>query len=475
MSSDRVPITTLSPPKRAGGLRGWLQSFNPYVPEQLEQENPDGMIPIRIEESSIKKSAGRTILIFFSLFLVWAFIAPIDSGVPVNATVVVEGSRKAVQHPNGGVVQEILVTEGSVVKENDVLIRINPLHIEASLRDSEYQYINTLATYSRLVAERRDQNTIIWDKDLEGFGDHPQAQEAKHLETQLFISRRENYLSQRALLAEQAKGLEEQVRENESIVALRQEQMLSLVEETDSLRDLAKEGFVPRSQALNAERSRSDAEAGLIGLRSTIASLHTQLASNRLEIARMQSTYNKEIDTELTTAQRNKETLRAQVSALRFDKSLTDIRAPVSGTVVALKVHTVGGVINGGDMLMELVPKEHALIVQAAVPPHLIDRVKVGLDADIRFTAMNQNSTPLVQGRVRLVGVDRLPPAPPQFPEEYYLVWVETTEQGLIQLGDFQMQAGMPAMVLIKTGERSFMNYIMKPFMERFAMALREN
>ena len=457
-----------------GWIRSWFQSFNPYVPEELAKDSPDGIEPVQIEESSIKKKAGTMVFLFFGVFLVWAFTAPIDAGVPVEGTVVVEGSRKAVQHPTGGVIEAINVGEGDLVKAGDILIRINPLKSEAELRDAEYQYINALATYSRLLTERRSLQVIDWVPALQAFGNNTQVSEAKLLERQLFESRREDYETQLSILQEQLDGLRNQLKEKREVEKLQRGQLGSIREEAENLESLAADGFVPRSQAFGAMRSLADAEAGLINMRAEIAQLETSITSNRLEQAKLRSAYNTEVDTLLTETQKLTETLKAKVDALRFDRGLTEIRAPVSGVVVGLEVHTVGGVISGGDVLMELVPEQHGLIVRAQVPPDMIDKVKVGLEASIRFAAMHLRTTPVIPGEVTLVGADLLPPQPPTIPSEYYLALVQTTELGAERIGDFQIQAGMPATVLIRTGERSFMNYVTKPIADLFVLAFKE-
>ena len=143
----------------------WAKSFNPYVPDDLERK--DGIEPVRIEESSVKKQSGKVIFVAFAAVLIWAFTAPLDSGAVVSGTVVVQGSRKAVQHPGGGVVEKILVKEGDKVAQGDVVLQINPLNIDANLRQAEYEFIQTLAAYSRLLTERSGGRAIAWDADLD--------------------------------------------------------------------------------------------------------------------------------------------------------------------------------------------------------------------------------------------------------------------------------------------------------------------
>lgn len=447
------------------------RSFNPYVPEELQR---DGMEPVRIEESSIKKQSGKVIAISFLAFLAWAFTAPIDSGTVVSGSVVVLGSRKAVQHPQGGVVEKILVREGDKVQQGDVVLQINPLQIQANLQQSEYEFIQTLAAHSRLIAERNGHNTITWEPDLATFASKAQVAEAKRLQQALFLSRQREIKAAKAIYAQKESGLRQQLAEKNNILTLRRSQLGPLQQDAQSVRRLAQGGFVPGTKANESERAAIEAQTAILSLQADIAGIHTQLSSNQLELNKSQTAFEREIDAELSDVQKRKETLRASVQSLRFDQNLTQLRAPVSGTVVALKAHTEGGVISGGQVLMEIVPEDEQLIIEAAVPPHMIDKVRVGMTADMRFSAFNKITTPVVPGLVRLVGADRLPPAPPKFIEEYYLVQLESTAEGLALMQKNQILAGMPVEVIIKGGERSFMSYMLKPLVDRFARSFKE-
>lgn len=457
------------------GFFAWLaslaRSFNPYVPQDLER---DDLEPVRIEEASIKRQLGKIVVVTFLVFIAWSVIAPLDAGVVVNGSVVVQGSRKAVQHPAGGVVEAILVREGTQVREGDILVRINPLNIEANLRQAEAEFINVLAQHSRLLAERFEQREIAWDRELGAFERDAQVAEAKRLQAALFVSRRQEYVGQLNILVRQLEGLKSQLREKEAVLRLRESQLANLQADADNITKLAKDGFVPRQQASNAERSNMEALAGISAVQSELAATRTALAANELEQVKLKAAFTKTVDAELTEVQKSRESLRARVESLRFDKSLTSIRAPVSGTVVGLKAHTVGGVITSGQVLMEIVPAEQTLIAEVAVPPRLIDKVAVGLETDMRFSAFNQHTTPVIPGVVRLVGADRLPPQPPQFPEEYFLSQIEVTPEGLAMLSDKNIVPGMPVEVVIKTGERSFMSYLLKPLSDRVARSFKE-
>lgn len=450
----------------------FLARFNPYDPDQV---SVDGIKPIRIEEARTRSRIALLVLVGFTAFCVWAAVAPIDSGANVTGQVVVKGNRKAVQHPSGGVVEEIHVREGSVVKKGDVLLTLNRLAIEAALNSNELDYVNALAAESRLISERENRGAIAWLPEFAALdsGDVRVA-EARRQQQRMFVTRRSELQGQLRILDEQIAGLNGQMLELQKVIGARTRQIGLMNEESASNRKLADEGFVPRARASEIDRSVSELHATIANAQSEMAKTRSSIAASRLQYQQTLAVYQRDVEAQLAETQKARATSRAKVDSLRFDQSLTELRAPVAGTVMGLKANTVGGVIQAGAVLMEIVPVEEALIIEAQVPPTLIDRVKVGLTADMRFTAFNLNTTPVIEGRVKLVGADRLPATSKEQPAEYYLAQIETTREGMQKLGDLKVQAGMPVDVVIKTGERSFLSYLVKPLSDRFAKSFKE-
>jgi protease secretion system membrane fusion protein len=440
------------------GLTGWIQGWNPYEPEKLSRH---GLQPVHVEESAIRKNAARWFLGFFAVFIAWALFAPIDAGVTVQGTVSVLGNRKTVQHPTGGVVEEINVNEGAEVKQGDVLLRVNPLKSEAEMTGAELTYINLLASESRLKAERDSLGSIRWSDELNKRFKSRDArvEEAKNLQVQLFNSRRSEYTSQVASLNEQITGLT-------AVLKSRQIQIRSLDEEMKNSSELAKQGFVPQIQANQAERQKSDID-------SSIANTQADISRAKLQISQVRSALLKDVDNQLQEIQKNRDAVQTRLDAAKFDRNLAEIRAPVSGSVVALKVFTVGGIIASGFVLMEIVPKDERLIVQAKVPNTIIDKVRVGMPTDMRFTGFNQSTTPIIPGVVKVLGADKEPGATPQ-EGDFYMAQVETTKEGLDLLAGLKVQPGMSVDVVIKAGERSFMSYLLKPLTDKMARAFKD-
>ena len=419
------------------GVDSWLQSMHPYDPKRIKQATPDVdhqlIDPVVMDESKVRRRLTHWFFIIFILFAIWAVYAPIDGGVTAQGTVVVSGYRKSVQHPSGGVVKEILVSDGDFVEEGQVLIKVNPLTLQANLGAIESEFINIVSNESRLKAERLGTH-ILWPEVFKTIENQAQIKEAKSTQEKLFNARRQEYVD---------------------TMTARQAQLKSLITEEKNLGQLAIEGLVPRASAEQAMRNRVESE-NLINT--------------------YKSTYVKQIETDLGEVQKRHEALQVQLDAARFDEAHASIRSPATGKIIGLKVVTVGGVISGGQLLAEVVPQDAKLVIDVKLPPNVIDRVKVDAEVDLRFTAFNTNTTPTVPGRVLKVGSDRLipdktQPGAPDF--EYYAAQVETTPEGTKMLGELNVQAGMPVDVIIKTGERSFASWVMKPITDRLNLSFK--
>jgi protease secretion system membrane fusion protein len=451
-------------------LTEWVGSWNPYDPEKLEKSD---LKPVVIEESSIRRTTFKLLFLFLSAFMVWATMAPLDNGVHMTGNVVIQGHRKAVQHPHGGVVTELMIKEGQRVTEGQVLIRVNPLGAEASLNQTELDYFNLMAEESRLLAERLNYDSIRWITEFsEVPADDPRIVQVKLLQSQLFNSRRQEFQTQQSILNEQIASNQKQLRELNEVLLIKKEQLGTLAEEARSNRELAKEGYVSVAKANEVERHRSDLLAAMSNLNSEITRSQTSISAAKLQLIQQRSAFLKDVDTRLAEAQKNRKSTRLKVDSQTFDRDLAEVKAPITGTVVGLKVFTEGGVIKAGDLLMEVVPENGNLIIEARVPPQYIDKVRVGLTAFTRFTAFNVNTTPVVDGEVSLVAPDKT--FAPDGKEEFYLAHIKTTEGALQRLQGLEVQPGMPVEIVVKTGERTFMSYLLKPLSDRVSRSFKD-
>lgn len=408
----------------------------------------------------------------FGVFLIWAAFAPLDEGVPSQAVVAVESQRKAVQHLMGGIVNEVLVKEGQVVKAGDVLFRLDEASAKASHEAVRQRYLGLRAVQARLLAEQKGQSQLILHPDLTTAIQDPLISNQVNTQQALLLARH------RALKAE-LQGIEESIQGQKALIysyvsmqRSRESQRQFLREELHNTRGLVAEGYAPRNRLLELERQQAEMDTALADLSGrreqamrTVAELQQRAEVRRYELR-------KDIETQLTSVTQDVQADVDRLQSLQNDLSRTEIVSPVTGQAVGVQVQTVGGVVQPGQKLLDVVPKDAALLLDARIAPQLIDKVHAGLNADVRFSAFAHSPQLVVQGQVQSVSQDVL--TDQQTGIGYYLARVLITPQGMKELGARQMQAGMSAEVVIKTGERTFLAYLLKPLVRRVASSMKE-
>jgi protease secretion system membrane fusion protein len=413
------------------------------------------------------------LLIGFGGFVYWSAFAPLDAGIPADATVHVAGNRKTIQHLEGGTIEEILVREGDKVSAGQVLLRLNRTRALAEQGVVSSQYITAKAIEARLLAERDNLSSVVNDPILaERFNEDPRFIEATTAQARLFQTRREAFHGEVAILVESQRGAETQLKGLAQVHANRGAQVGFMNRELTGVRELAKEGYLPRNRMLELERDASHLRAALSSDVVEVGRARNQVAELKLRILQRGQEYQKEVQSQLSDVQKEAAALGDRMAALDYTVRETDIRAPIDGYVQNLNVHTISGVVGPDTVLMELVPNAHAFLVHAKVPVQAIDKMTPGLDVEITFPAFNHAKTPNIPGKVLTVSADRL--TDPETKMPYYLAQVEVTADGVPMLGPNVIRPGMPASVLIRTGERTMLSYLLKPFLERLDKSFKE-
>ncbi len=408
-------------------------------------------------------------------FILWASLAPLDRGVPLSGTVATETSRKAVQHLTGGIVEDILVKDGDHVKSGQVLVRINPTVARSAVEMSRAQYYGALAAEARLQAERSGKTQPTFPKELLDNKDDPRAKEAMEAQTQLMASRQTSLKNELAALEENAAGLKAQTKGLQESMASKKSQGVIIKEQLDGMRELAKDGYIPRSRLLEMERTFMSVQGTISEDIGNIARAQNQLMELSLRrIVRTQD-YQKEVGAQLAEIQKETSALASRIQAQDFDLANAEVKAPVDGIVVGLQLFTKGGVVGPGARMMDIVPSSDAMVVEGQLPVNLIDKVQIGLPVEFIFSAFNTNKTPHIPGIVTQVSADRTVDERTGMP--YYKIKARVTPEGakLIASHKLDIQSGMPAELFIKTGERTMMNYLFKPIFDRAKTALSED
>jgi protease secretion system membrane fusion protein len=404
--------------------------------------------------------------------IVWAMMAPLDKGVPVSGTVVVASNRKAVQHPTGGIVAEIMVKEGDKVKEGQVLLRLNDIRNKSEAEISRTQYFNARTTEARLAAERDGKDSIVFPKELEEAKKDPRVASNMSLQTQLFHSRRSAMQSEMGAVDENIAGLKSQLRGIEESRENKKVQKKITQEQVDSMRELARDGYVARSRLLDLERTMAQLNGAIAEDTGNIGRTKRQISELELRVSQRRQEFQRDVRTQLGEVRKEADSLAERLVSQNFDQANSDVKAPVAGTVVAMTVFTKGGVVSGASKLMEIVPEADELEIEGMVPVHLIDKVHAGLKVDLTFPAFNQNTTPHIPGVVVNVSPDRFTDERNGAP--FYKMKTKVTKDGLKLLAKNNVISGMPVEMFVKTGERTMMSYLLKPLLDRARTSLTE-
>lgn len=423
---------------------------------------------------SVTMAGLIALIVGFGGFIAWGVLAPLDEGVGVPGVVSIDSKRKTIQHLRGGIIKEILVKEGDIVKPNQPLIRLSDTQTASSLREIRGQYLSSLATEARLLSERQDLESVKYPTDISDKANEPDVAEMIKVQDQLFRSRRDGLVNEIKIINENISGTQEQISGLESLINGRKEQAKVINEELGSLRQLFKEGYVPRNRMFDLERSLADVHGTEGEDRASLARAKQSLGELKLRIIQRKQEYSKEVETQLTDVQKQTAVLKERLVALKDELDRTEINAPVEGIVLGLNVHTINGVIGPGEKILDIVPQNEALVVEAQVQPQDIAKIHVGLPADIHFSAFNRIKTPVIDGTVVNISADRLTDQRTGMP--YYSTKIEVTKGGMAKLRELKLVVtpGMPSDIVIKGGERSVLDYLTKPLVGRITSSWKE-
>ncbi|WP_233964006.1 HlyD family type I secretion periplasmic adaptor subunit [Pectobacterium versatile] len=436
-----------------------------------------------ISEESMNQTARRDekravrlgwllVLAGFGGFLLWALFAPLDKGVMVNGSVVISGNRKVVQHNQGGIVDKIQVKDGDRVEVGQVLLTLNEVDARSASEGLDGQYLQLVAREGRLLAEQQRLSDMVMTPRLQPLADKSEMRVITALQRDLLHSRQQSLKLEAEGMRSSIAGMEASLSAQRQVMTSKQKQRETLEQQLQGLRSLAAENYVPRNKMLENERLLAQLNGDIAQLAGDINRTRRDIEQQTLLIAQRQQEYDKEVNSELADVRALLSDVGSKKEKADFNLANIQMRAPVSGTVVGLKVFTEGGVIAPGQTLLEIVPDDQPLFVDARLPVELVDKVWPGLPVELQFVAFNQSTTPRVAGTVELLSADRLLDERDGSP--YYSLRVQVDEAGKRALEGLEVKPGMPVQGFVRTGERSFVNYLFKPLMDRLHLALTE-
>ena len=418
---------------------------------------------------------GLVIFIAFFVGLVgWAALAPLASAAFANGNVEIEGNRKTVQHKEGGVVKSLLVREGSEVQAGDPLIVLDDTQASSVHDLLREQYYAMLAQIARLEAEQADTGTVTFPKEL--MAEAAQRDDVRRIvdsQEQAFAARRTLLQNQVSTLEQRRKQLDEQIGGLEAQITSHKRQMQLLRDELKGTKELQQKGHAPMTRVRALERSLAALEGQVGEYRGKIAQIQESDAEIQMQIISLKRNRISEAAEKLAELRSQAFTLNERIVAAKdiLDRSI--IRAPASGRVLGLEIHTEGGVIAPGQPLMDIVPGQRNLVVKAALEPNAIDNVHVGMDAEVQFAAFDSRFTERIIGEIVDISADAKENK--KVGALYYELRVVVPPDELAKLGkDVELAPGMPVTVKIVTGDRTALSYFTKPITRTFDKAFTE-
>ena len=434
---------------------------------------PEAPSPVHTPAASRASRWGLwALLIGLGGFFAWAALAPLDEGVPAHGMVAVDTKRKTVQHLSGGLVRDVLVREGQRVQEGQVLFRLDDRNARAQFESVRQRYLGLRAMQSRLQAEQSGATGLNWHPDLLKEQDDPLIRAQMTAQQQLWQARRDSLRAQLQAIDEAIRGQQATLQALHDMLPQRQRQLALLQEDLRNITALAAEGYAPRVRQNELQRAVSELQANITELDGNIRRAQSTIAELRQRAQTLLHDQRKAVEAELTQVNLEVQAEEARLRAVAAELERTTIVANATGHVVGLAVQAVGAVIQPGQKLLDIVPEGEPLLLEARLEPHLIDRVHSGLKTDVRFAAFAHTPMLVVEGEVTSVSKDLL--TDPQTGVPYYLLRVALTPHGMQQLGARQLQPGMPAEIIVKTGERSLLTYLLSPLTRRVASSLKE-
>ena len=413
-----------------------------------------------------------TIGILFGGFGTWASIAPLTSAAIAPGTVVVDSNRKSVQHLEGGVIREILVRDGDVVESGQVLLRLDGASVRAALASLQPMLTTNEAQKARLRAERDGLDEISFSADLVAEAEtNPATAQILAGQRRVFETRRNALQGEKALNANRLAQSRQRLSGLERQLAVKEREIALMARELADQRTLMTKGYTTQRRVAAAERTVQQLESEYADLQSKVAETRVLVERYVLEDSQINKNFVEQVENELYKAEQESYQLLERTRAIQDQHTRLDVRAPVSGVVVNMVAHTVGGVIAPGSPILDIVPRNDRLMIEAQVRPADVDGVRADLAADVRFPAFDGTEIPRLTGTVTTVSADRLIGASGA---AYFLVRVQVDESELARLGGRALVPGMPAEVLINKSERTLLSYLLAPLIHAVWTAFRE-
>jgi HlyD family type I secretion membrane fusion protein len=406
------------------------------------------------------------------IFFIWAFLARLDGAALAQGVVSVESNRKSLQHLEGGIVRAIMVRDGDLVNQGQVLVRLDPTRTDSAGDLYRTQLAAAVAQETRLLAEREMASDITFPKEVTELSEEPAVARAISDQRRQFAVRRDVLLQTIEVANAQIVQAEKEAQQNDTDNATSRSILENINRELEAVRGLYEKNLValPRLSTLQREKLRLE---GVIQNRET-GKVKLQEKIQELTVRRDKAAqdYRQEAAGQLADIRKSINELRQQLIVATDSQQRVELRAPITGVVQQMRVFTIGGVVRPGEPILDIVPTSDSLIVKAKVYPIDADRVHLDMDAEIRFPSFRTLGLQIIRGKIAAMSRDRLIDEITK--EPYFDAQVKVDRKDLPADLVTKLSAGMPAEVVIPTGERTVFNYLVTPILERFQTSMRE-
>ncbi|NGP18401.1 HlyD family type I secretion periplasmic adaptor subunit [Devosia aurantiaca] len=429
-----------------------------------------------VPRSIRKHTLGGLVLVvtLFGGFGLWAMLAPLAAAVIAPGSFVATGENKIVQHLEGGIIQALLVREGDTVVEGQDLVQLDETAARANARQMLLRSLRLEGIMARLKAESHGLETYIPPPSiLAGLAD-PEIKSINDSQADNFKSSRAKLETQLGVLEQNIAALEYQRNGSNAQIASMQEQRDLLAEDYERQSTLLASGLVTRSAVNVLQRAMADADGDIARLQSEVQTADAQIMRFRREMDQARDTAKQAALDEMQSIEAEFDAVREQIRQADNVLSRTTVKAPVSGTIVRMYYHTAGGVIESGKAILEILPSDVPLIIEAQIPRMQIDEVHKDQVASVRLSALNQRTTPMLEGKVYYVSADAIAEGTGAAASEVYIARISVAPEQLARVRGFTPTPGMPAEILIQTHERTFFEYLSKPITDSMSRAFRE-
>lgn len=406
------------------------------------------------------------VAVFFGALGWWAASAPLTAGAMASGIVSPDGSRRTIQHLEGGIIRTFLVSEGDFVEAGQELVALEDTQARASFELVRGQHLMISAMLVRLTAEQAGAPSIIWPEELVHERDRPQVTQMLLAQENMFQTRKVNKDNQRKILRQRIAQLEEEISGTSALVESETRQLDLIEEEVIGVRRMVNKGLERKPRLLNLQRSQAEIEGSRASNLAQIARSKQAIGEAEIQIMNLEAQHLDEIAEQLTQTRVELSGLEERMLAAGDVFERVIIRSPIAGIAMNKRFSTVGGVVRPGDAVIDVVPVDEDLLIDARIAPIDIDVVSPGLEAQVHFSAFAQRNLPQIQGVVRSVAADAAEDE--KTGERYYKARIEVDRSHLEEMAssadmDLTLHPGMPAEVLIVTGENTLIGYLLEP------------